>query len=286
MKTVEALTEALRQDLEESRETVQNLESELQTTRQELKLARQEVDLLKVGCEGAGVQGLDELLELSRSVSSVRRQYQEMRHETVKQINRMKIEMSEQARHLSTACLEVYTKSQYITDSQGNKILVGDIKECWEKLERVKLEKKVEEERADELEFEKDQLLRELRTSERKREDLKQSLNELKKENVTDTLDGERPQSRLGQLQAENEMLRSSLQDIASMVIADTTDNPVSPGRPRPLVPGSSSGRSSSLGRSRSSDSVQVTAAVQAALNSKQTQVNLSCDVKYLLHLK
>ena len=40
-------------------------------------------------------------------------------------------------------------RRQYVWDSQGNKILVGDIRECWEKLERVKLEKKVEEERAD-----------------------------------------------------------------------------------------------------------------------------------------
>ena len=40
-------------------------------------------------------------------------------------------------------------RRQYVWDSQGNKILVGDIRECWEKIERIKLEKKVEEERAD-----------------------------------------------------------------------------------------------------------------------------------------
>ena len=86
------------------------------------------------------------LRERSGRVASVRREDREMTHQTVKEINKMKIEMAEKARQLSTACLEVYTDSQYIRDSQGNKVLVGDIKECWEKLERVKLEKKVDEE--------------------------------------------------------------------------------------------------------------------------------------------
>ena len=59
-------------------------------------------------------------------------------------------------------------RRQYIWDSQGKKILVGDIRECWEKIERVKLEKKVEEERAD-----KEQLSRESRTAERRLEEVK-----------------------------------------------------------------------------------------------------------------
>ena len=54
-------------------------------------------------------------------------------------------------------------RRQYVWDSQGNKILVGDIRECWEKIERIKLEKKVEEERADQLEADKEQLSRERR---------------------------------------------------------------------------------------------------------------------------
>ena len=103
----------------------------------------------------------------------MRRQYQEMRHETVKEINKLKVEMAEKARQVSTACLEVYSSSQYIRDSQGNTVLVGDIKECWEKLERVRLEKKVEEERADHLEREKDQLTRELRLVERNLAEMK-----------------------------------------------------------------------------------------------------------------
>ena len=67
----------------------------------ELRLARHEVDLLRVAAAGAGVPGL-EVLELSRGVAGVWRQYQEM-HETVKEINRMKIDMAEKARQLSTA---------------------------------------------------------------------------------------------------------------------------------------------------------------------------------------
>ena len=84
-----------------------------------MKLSHQEVDLLSVGAAGAGVQGVQELLDLSRSVASVRREYQEMRHQTVKEINKMKIEMAEKARQVSTECLEVYTDSQYIRDSRG-----------------------------------------------------------------------------------------------------------------------------------------------------------------------
>ena len=274
VKTVQSVIEALRQELEDSRETIHNLQSDLTSTKQELKLSHQEVELLSVGAAGAGVQGVQELLDLSRSVASVRREYQEMRHQTVKEINKMKIEMAEKARQLSTACLEVYTDSQYIRDSQGNKVLVGDIKECWEKLERVKLEKKVDEERADALEVEKDQLSRQLKMSERKLEELRQSITDTQREETIDEADGGRVPSRLGRLEAENEMLRGSLQDIASMVTAEDDLDPKSPGRPRPLVPGA--WRSSSAGgrRSRSTDSLQVTAAVQAALNTKQTSLH------------
>ena len=52
------------------------------------------MDLLRVGAAGAGVPGLEMVLELSRGVATVWRQYQEMRHETVKEINHMKIEMA------------------------------------------------------------------------------------------------------------------------------------------------------------------------------------------------
>ena len=269
-KTLQTLSDSLRQELDISRESGLRLESQVAAVKQELDLSRQEVDLLsREG--GVNVQGVEELLELSRSVASVRRQYQEMRHETVKEMNKLKVEMAEKARKLSTACLEVYSSSQYIKDSQGNTILVGDIKECWEKLERVRLEKRMEEERADHLEIEKDQVTRELRVVERNLENMKGTVAELMKqqEERKDEPD-ERTPSRLGQLEAENEMLRSSLADIASMV--DSEDAPQSPGRPRPLVPGSRSQRPASR-RSRSSDSGLVTAAVQASLNSKQALV-------------
>ena len=270
IKTLQALTDSVRGELDLSRESRHSLEVELSVARQELELSRQEVELLSQE-GGPALPGVTELVELSRSVASVRRQYQEMRHETVKEINKLKVEMAEKARQVSTACLEVYSSSQYIRDSQGNTVLVGDIKECWEKLERVRLEKKVEEERADHLEREKDQVTRELRAVERNLAEMKLTVEDLKrqKEESKDEPD-ERTPSRLGQLEAENEMLRSSLADIASMVEAD--EAPQSPGRPRPLVPGSRGQRPASR-RSRSSDSGLVTAAVQASLNSKQALV-------------
>ena len=98
MKTAETLAGALRAELAEVRDTGAGQEAELQHARQELRLARQEVDLLRVGAAGAGVPGLEEVLELSRGVATVRRQYQEMRHETVKEIYHMKIEMAGKAR--------------------------------------------------------------------------------------------------------------------------------------------------------------------------------------------
>ena len=270
MNTLEALNDALRNELVENKEISDRLESELDFIKQELKLSRQEIDLLNVGATGSGGQDIQELLNLSRSVSAIRRQYHDMKHETVKEINRMKVEMAEKARMLSTACLEVYSSSNYIRDSQGNKILVGDIKELWEKLERVKLEKKVEEERADQLEADKEQLRRELRMSDQKYEDMKLTVEEMKNTNDKDATDGDRAPSRFGVLEAENEALKSTIQDIASMVINDKDDDEAkSPRRPRPLAPTSVGRRS----RSGSADPSQVTAAVQASLNNKQTQL-------------
>ena len=48
--------------------------------------------------------------------------------------------------------MKVYTASQYVVDSAGHRVCVGSISELWEKLERTKLELKVEEERADAVE--------------------------------------------------------------------------------------------------------------------------------------
>ena len=62
MKTAETLAGALRAEL-----------AEVQHARQELQLARHEVDLLRVGSAGAGVPGLEEVLELRRGVAGVRR---------------------------------------------------------------------------------------------------------------------------------------------------------------------------------------------------------------------
>ena len=105
IKTLHTLTDSLREELDICREAAHRAEAQTEAARQELSLSRQEVDLLsREG--GAPVQGVGELLELSRSVASVRRQYQEMRHETVKEMNKLKVEMAERARKVSTACLQ------------------------------------------------------------------------------------------------------------------------------------------------------------------------------------
>ena len=126
-----------------------------------------------------------------------------------------------------------------MVDSAGQKVCVGSISELWEKLERTKLELKVEEERADAMEEEREAAERKIAVLERRLEERS------KREEHTDNVDaGEkegplpssRPSSRVGILEAECGALRSSLQDIASMVAGEMEGR-----RPRVLVPGRSS---------------------------------------------
>ena len=59
----------MRQDLDESREHIEFVETELQTTKQELKLSRQEVELLKLGSEG--VKGMELLWSIRIKSKSI-----------------------------------------------------------------------------------------------------------------------------------------------------------------------------------------------------------------------
>ena len=133
----------------------------------------------------------------------------------------------------------MYSASQYVVDSAGQKVCVGSISELWEKLERTKLELKVEEERADAMEEEREAAERKIAVLERRLEERS------KREEHTDSVDaGEkegplpssRPSSRVGILEAECGALRSSLQDIASMVAGEVDGR-----SPRVVVPGRSS---------------------------------------------
>jgi len=274
-RTIDGVASVLREQLDISRGSVDKLEQELLLFKDELTLSKRELDI--VSGSGHGGLGARDLVEVSRSLASSRRDYQEMRHETVKELNRVRLEMAEKVREMSTACLNVYTSSQYIMDSDGKQILVGSIKELWEKLERTKLEKVVEEERADQLETERDQAVREVHVVEKRMEEMRYNLDQSsRKDNVNDETNVEREPARIGKLEAENVLLRGSMQDIASMVVTDSTHEStffLSPSRPRPLLPGRFT---STPRRSRSCDPGMVestVSAVQAVLNRRQTQV-------------
>ena len=227
-------------------------------------------------CSGSSSGGgAGQLVELHRSLMGLRREYQELRHATARDLAGVRTGLGDTARDLSTACLQVYTDSQYIRDSEGKQILVGSLKELWEKLERVKLEKKILEERAEDSETEKEQALKDLRLMEKKFETL-----QLKDASGTtqseDDFIQERVPSRLGHLEAENEMLISSMFDISTML--DNLPNADSSGqsvvRPRPVWPGRSASLASRRSRSSDSASADTTVAkVQAVLNHNQTEL-------------
>ena len=108
-----------------------------------------------------------------------------------------------------------------MVDSAGQRVCVGSISELWEKLERTKLELKVEEERADAVEEEREAAERKIALLERRleeRSNRERKVNEEEESGDREGLLSSRPSSRVGTLEAECGALRSSLQDIASMV--------------------------------------------------------------------
>ena len=125
-----------------------------------------------------------------------------------------------------------------MVDSAGQRVCVGSISELWEKLERTKLELKVEEERADAAEEEREEAERKIALLERRLEERSGREKKLDGEEPGERegLLSSRPSSRVGTLEAECGALRSSLQDIASMVAGEVEGR-----KPRVLVPGRSS---------------------------------------------
>ena len=126
-----------------------------------------------------------------------------------------------------------------MVDSAGQRVCVGSISELWEKLERTKLELKVEEERADAAEEEREEAERKIALLERRLEERSGRERKVDREDEQGEKEGllsSRPSSRVGTLEAECGALRSSLQDIASMVAGEGEGR-----KPRVLVPGRSS---------------------------------------------
>ena len=272
MRTLNEVNSELKVKLETSTDSIHMLEEELVSVSGELKTAKTELNIMSASEQSN--PGMKEVLKMCRYMANIKREYQEMKHQTLKEINKTKLEMAETTREISGACLEVYTGSQYIIDSDGKQILVGGLQELWEKLQIAKLEKKVEEERADQLEVEIDIARRDAHVLQTQLNDLQISHFNGNEEQMDETERSYQAPVRLGNLEAENSFLRSSLQDIASMVVIDSTQTISSSNRPRPVLPEqlsfSTPRRSKSLDPGIAENTVT---GVQAALNRRHTQL-------------
>ena len=77
MRTVDGVTNVLREDLDISRENVGTLEKKLVFVRRDLKTAKNDFEIVSQSLQGG--PRTEELLDMSRDLANVRREYQEMR---------------------------------------------------------------------------------------------------------------------------------------------------------------------------------------------------------------
>ena len=204
-----------------------------------------------------------------RSLTLLRREYTNLKLSSVRDLGAMKVQLSNMARMTSSACLEVNNNLNIVRDSRGVEVRVGSLTEVYQKYQNVKQEKEDLEDTVETLE-------RDLEVAEKKIRNLEQreptfERVEVKQEQTTDPL----RIVKLGKLEGENLLLRSSLQDIASMVEGTKLLRPVTPlrSRTRPSTPSRPMSRRRT--RSLSSDSMESTvAAVQSALNRNQVEAH------------
>jgi len=237
-KTINQVNVVLREQLDASRRECSSLVQEIGGLDAALEGTKKEVELLTGRLEdnSTGVGGNGELLGVWKGLAGIRRLHTDMKLATVRDLAKLKADMAQSAREATTACLEVYTKSQYVVDSTGKEVAIGTGLEMWEKAERAKLEKRLEEERADEAERERDDVKRKLGDVEKKLERATRELMEREeKADIGKEVEGDI--ARIAKLEVEYSFLQSSLQDIATMVV-DDADVETRPGsRPRPILP-------------------------------------------------
>ena len=248
------------QELEVSRSLAKNLELELSKSHDQTQRLRRD----NVKSEVVG--DVDSTL---RSLTLLRREYTNLKLSSVRDLGAMKVQLSNMARMTSSACLEVNNNLNIVRDSRGVEVRVGSLTEVYQKYQNVKQEKEDLEDAVETLE-------RDLEVAEKKVCNLEQreptfERVEVKQEQTTDPL----RIVKLGKLEGENLLLRSSLQDIASMVEGTKLLRPVTPlrSRTRPSTPSRPMSRRRT--RSLSSDSMESTvAAVQSALNRNQVEAH------------
>ena len=246
--------------MEVSRSLAKNLELELSKSHDQTQRLRRD----NVKSEVVG--DVDSTL---RSLTLLRREYTNLKLSSVRDLGAMKVQLSNMARMTSSACLEVNNNLNIVRDSRGVEVRVGSLTEVYQKYQNAKQEKEDLEDTVETLE-------RDLEVAEKKIRNLEQreptfERVEVKQEQTTDPL----RIVKLGKLEGENLLLRSSLQDIASMVEGTKLLRPVTPlrSRTRPSTPSRPMSRRRT--RSLSSDSMESTvAAVQSALNRNQVEAH------------
>ena len=144
VKTLNDVNNVLREQLDNSRGENVRLETEVENLTVALESSRQEVEILngqletKLGAAGGGSGG--ELLTVWRGLAGIKRLQTDMKLATLRDLAKMKAELSQAGRAASTACLEVYTKSQVVLDAEGKEVAIGSGLELWERAERARLE--------------------------------------------------------------------------------------------------------------------------------------------------
>ena len=272
MRTIDAIITSLRNELEDSRKNNGRLEKELTYARRDLNATKTELDI--VSQSESNQPGIKELANIFRNMASIKKEYQELKHQCTQEIKNTKLDISEKTREITGACLEVYTSSQFIIDRDGKQVLAGSLQEVWEKLQISKLEKTVQEERADQFEVERDNAIKDIQDLEAQLNDLQMTLQKDVKEETDDINNKYNSSARIGGLEAENSFLRSSLQDIASMVVTDSSQDISSSIRPRPVLPKQVKYLTPRRSRSLEPRIVETTVTgVQAAFNKRQTQL-------------
>ena len=230
----------------------------------ELKRSRDETERVRRSRSKFEPKGdLDAAL---KALIALRREYSDLKVTSVRELGKMRVEVANMARMTSTACMEISSRSNFIKDSRGREIDIGSVSQLYEKYERMKKEKDDLEEKLETAEKSVHLATKKITLLERQNP-TQGSVSEARKELILeDPIRG----VRLGKLEGENVLLRSSLQDIASMVdLGAERSVLIGPGsKPRPVTP-----QRSRRTRSASPAMIESTvAAVQSVLNQRQVE--------------
>ncbi|XP_059085482.1 rootletin-like isoform X2 [Tigriopus californicus] len=232
--------------------------------------------------------------ELKHCISTFKNQFHDIKMNTEQELAQLKNELSKSSRNLTTACLNVYTKSGYL-DVNGQSIHVGTTQDLYSQLEKVKLEKGLMERKNNNLEGQYKTVQKSMKdlqntvnTLESERSQLSQQIEELKSktENFSET------SYKAKTLESHNSRLQNSLFDIAQIVLDDAdkddsmVDGPhlstsltrsVSKPHLRTGSPMRSRMSTDTHRRTRSASPAMMEStltAVQAALNRRQLQIH------------